>query len=87
MNLFSDLIRENIAKLKDLSYFCSVLHNSMAKKENKEIQKNDDKREFITSEELRNKKLQISIEIPKKDLDELLKAMMGMGEVNRDNSK
>lgn len=59
----------------------------MAKKENKEIQKNDDKREFITSEELRNKKLQISIEIPKKDLDELLKAMMGMGEVNRDNSK
>ena len=73
--------------MKDLSYFCSVLHNSMAKKENKEIQKNDDKREFITSEELRNKKLQISIEIPKKDLDELLKAMMGMGEVNRDNSK
>lgn len=50
----------------------------MAKKENKEIQKNDDKREFIKSEELRNKKLQISIEIPKKDLDELLKAMMGM---------
>ncbi|MDE5844681.1 MAG: hypothetical protein K2H44_04790 [Muribaculaceae bacterium] len=58
----------------------------MAKKENKEIQKNDDKREFITSEELRNKKLQISIEIPKKDLDELLKAMMGMEDATKKNS-
>lgn len=58
----------------------------MAKKENKEIQKNDDKREFITSEELRNKKLQISIEIPKKDLDELLKAMMGMSENDISNN-
>ena len=58
----------------------------MAKKENKEIQKNDDKREFITSEELRNKKLQISIEIPKNDLDELLKAMMGMSENDISNN-
>ena len=71
--------------MKDLSYFCSVLHNSMAKKENKEIQKNDDKREFITSEELRNKKLQISIEIPKKDLDELLKAMMGFSDMKNND--
>ena len=57
----------------------------MAKKENKEIQKNDDKREFITSEELRNKKLQISIEIPKKDLDELLKAMMGFSDMKNND--
>lgn len=67
-----------MAKLKDLSYFCSVLHNSMDKKENHKIPKEDDKRESVTSEELRDKKLQISIEIPKKDFDELLKAMMGM---------
>ena len=67
-----------MAKLKDLSYFCSVLHNSMAKKENHKIPKEGDDGESITSEELRDKKLQISIEIPKKDFDELLKAMMGM---------
>lgn len=32
----------------------------------------------LTPEELQNMRLKLSIEIPKEDFDELLKAMMGM---------
>ena len=49
----------------------------MAEKESKERQKEHEERLSLTKEELQNMKFKLSIEVPKEDFDELLKAMMG----------
>lgn len=50
----------------------------MAKKERKRQSKKGEERTFISSEELQNMKFNLSIDIPKKYFDELVKAMMGV---------
>lgn len=50
----------------------------MAKKKKHTQPQEGEERKFITKEELRNMKFEFSIEIPKKDFDGLIKAMMGM---------
>ena len=50
----------------------------MAKKEGRKPKKKGNEREYITSEELHNMKFELSIEVPKEDFDELIKAMMGI---------
>lgn len=79
MSLFSDLIPEILVKLKDLSYFCRTLH-SMAKKQALKSLKKGEEITSLTKEELQKMKFKLSIEIPKEDFDELLKAMMGVDE-------
>ena len=49
----------------------------MAKKKNQESENQDKEVKFISKEELQNMRLKLSIEIPKEDFDELIKAMMG----------
>lgn len=39
---------------------------------------------FIPKDELQNMRLKLSIEIPKEDFDELVKAMMGVDEFSND---
>ncbi|MDE6651456.1 MAG: hypothetical protein K2K08_03505 [Paramuribaculum sp.] len=58
----------------------------MAEKESKEKQKEREERLSLTKEELQNMKFKFSIEVPKGDFDELLKAMMGIGDNRPDNS-
>lgn len=49
----------------------------MAKKKPLKSLKKGEEITFIPQEELQNMRLNLSIEIPKEDFDELLKAMMG----------
>lgn len=49
------------------------------KKKHTERLKNGEERQFISNEELQNMRFKLSIEIPKEDFDELVKAMMGIG--------
>ncbi len=51
----------------------------MAKKKSNKPIKEGQERNYITKEELRNMKFELSIDVPKKDFDELLKAMMEAG--------
>lgn len=83
-SLFFDLILEILVKSKDLNYFCGVSRRKMAKKKPLKSLKKGDEIKFIPKEELQNMRLNLSIEIPKEDFDELVKAMMGMDE-NRMN--
>ena len=48
----------------------------MAKKKNLKSVKEGEEIKFITKEELQNMRLKLSIEIPKEDFDELIKAML-----------
>lgn len=41
-------------------------------------EKNQEEIKFLSKEDLKNKRFRISIEVPKEDLDELLKEMMGV---------
>lgn len=50
----------------------------MAKKKSLKSIKKGEEIKFIPADELQNMRLNLSIEIPKEDFDELLKAMMGM---------
>ncbi len=52
----------------------------MAKKKPLRSTKKGEEIKFIPKEELQNMRLNLSIEIPKDAFDELVKAMMGMGE-------
>lgn len=54
------------------------------KKKHTEHLKNGEERKFISNEELQNMRFKLSIEIPKEDFDELVKAMMGMNGENQD---
>lgn len=54
----------------------------MAKKKSLKSLKKGEEITFIPKEELQNMRLNLSIEIPKEDFDELIKAMMGV-----DNAK
>ena len=56
----------------------------MAKKKSLKSIKKGEEIKFIPEDELQNMRLNLSIEIPKEDFDELLKVMMGMDDV-RDN--
>ncbi len=56
----------------------------MAKKKSNKPIKEGQERNYITKEELRNMKFELSIEVPKKDFDELLKAMMGMDDSSKE---
>lgn len=56
----------------------------MAKKKPLKSLKKGEEITFIPQEELQNMRLNLSIEIPKEDFDELLKAMMGK---DRDQSR
>lgn len=58
---------------------------AMAKKKSLKSVKEGEEIKFIPKEELQNMRLNISIEIPKEDFDELIKAMMG--EVDKNNPK
>lgn len=57
----------------------------MAKKKSQESENQGKEVKFISKEELQNMKLKLSIEIPKEDFDELIKAMMGMSGTMKDN--
>ena len=48
----------------------------MAKKKNLKSVKEGEEIKFIPKEELQNMRLKLSIEIPKEDFDELIKAML-----------
>lgn len=50
----------------------------MAKKKSLKSIKKGEEIKFIPEDELQNMRLNLSIEIPKEDFDELMKAMMGM---------
>ena len=50
----------------------------MAKKKSQESENQGKEVKFISKEELQNMRLKLSIEIPKEDFDELIKAMMGV---------
>lgn len=54
----------------------------MAKKKSLKSVKEGEEIKFIPKDELQNMRLKLSIEIPKEDFDELLKAMMGVDERN-----
>lgn len=41
---------------------------------------------FLTDEELQNMRLNLSIEIPKEDFDELVKAMLGTNDKSNKNN-
>lgn len=56
----------------------------MAKKKSLRDIKEGEEIKFIPQEELQNMRLKLSIEIPKEDFDELVKAMMGMSEEHKD---
>jgi len=55
------------------------------KKKHTERLKIGEERKFISKEELQNMRFKLSIEIPKEDFDELVKAMMGMDGENQDS--
>lgn len=48
----------------------------MAEEKDKK-EENQEEIKFLSKEDLKNKRFRISIEVPKEDLDELLKEMMG----------
>ena len=52
----------------------------MTKKKSDNSNKDSKDRKYITAEELQKMKFKLSIEVPKEDFDELLKAMMGRSE-------
>ena len=58
----------------------------MAKKKPLKSLKKGEEITFIPQEELQNMRLNLSIEIPKEDFDELLKAMMGNDSSDEKNS-
>lgn len=57
----------------------------MAKKKPLKSVKKGEEITFISDEELQNMRLNLSIEIPKEDFDELLKAMIGTIDKNGDD--
>lgn len=50
----------------------------MAKKKNGKAQMRDGAKRTFTKEELQNMEFRITLNVPKSDFDNLLKAMMGM---------
>lgn len=56
----------------------------MAKKKSLRDIKEGEEIKFIPQEELQNMRLKLSIEIPKEDFDELVKAMMGLDKNSND---
>ena len=59
----------------------------MAEEKPKDANTESEERLSLSKEELQNMKFQISIEVPKQDFDELLKAMLGMEEETTTDTK
>lgn len=58
----------------------------MAKKKNQESENQGKEVKFISKKELQNMRLKLSIEIPKEDFDELIKAMMMGGDITQEKA-